>query len=745
MPGAMLAAAALLAPVAVRLALIAERDVAFSFPDLRGLYSDLAVSLFFLVALVLACRWTRWLAMVLVGLWCVLNYGNYEHVAALGSLASLTQAHYLADATFLKGSVLSPTHPLLLAGILGGSCTLVWLGTRPRSAHVPLLPLGAAAVLGLIIHPLWLTNDEMLQWQQTNVVYENFRWLIKRPPETTTQAGGRNLTPIVASRIESLYRADLNGEPLLELGRRDTNVLLVLLEGISGVHMDSIAKRHGIAHAVNMPRLDRIAQDNMAYRSFVSHQRQTNRGEYAILCGDYPKLVVDEPKMTEVLALDNVVCLPSVLRDAGYETVYLQAAPLGFMSKDLFMPKIGFSQVYGERWFKRAYARNQWGIDDRAYFEQSLEMVRRLESSEGPWFLTLLTVGTHHPYIVPSSDGNRTFASAARYLDEAFAEFLGRLQAEGLLKNTLVMITSDESVGVAGYRGHKRERAGEGLDDLTKKLSENWGFLIVIPPTGEQMRVDAEFMQADLALSILDYLGLDSEAQDFVGRSVFRRYEGTRPIVFANVYKRWLGALDPSGRLSICPQDFQSCSTYELTDGRLFSPNRTRRETDLAAVEFLRGMVARSQQAKDRRRTLPLLAEPIVPLSATAGMQVIFGGQYLSVPAYTRIDVDLEVEVEGRSGSVLLGHLLKAGHKKYLFRRRIPPLEAGDRLTLRYSYTPSEPLQYLEALATVSIRSGGPIALNFKTARMTLVPQPTGSDPATGLELRQFRVVRSAP
>ncbi len=71
--------------------------------------------------------------------------------------------------------------------------------------------------------------------------------------------------------------------------------------------------------------------------------------------------------------------------------------------------------------------------------------------------------------------------------------------------------------------------------------------------------------------------------------------------------------------------------------------------------------------------------------------------------------------------------------------------EVGDRLTLRYSYTPSEPLQYLESLATASIRSDDPVALNFKTARMTLVPQPTGSVPAIGLELRQFTVVRSAP
>ncbi len=85
------------------------------------------------------------------------------------------------------------------------------------------------------------------------------------------------------------------------------------------------------------------------------------------------------------------------------------------MSKDLFMPKIGFSQVYGEEWFSQAYARNQWGIDDRAYFEQSLQMLRTLQAERKPWFLTLLTVGTHHPYIVPISYGGGTFATAAAY------------------------------------------------------------------------------------------------------------------------------------------------------------------------------------------------------------------------------------------------------------------------------------------------------------------------------------------
>ena len=61
----------------------------------------------------------------------------------------------------------------------------------------------------------------------------------------------------------------------------------------------------------------------------------------------------------------------------------------------------------------------------------------------------------------------------------------------------------------------------EGIDDLTKKLSQNWGILITILPTREKMQIDAGFMQADLALSILDYLGLASRSEQFSADSIF--------------------------------------------------------------------------------------------------------------------------------------------------------------------------------------------------------------------------------
>ena len=116
-----------------------------------------------------------------------------------------------------------------------------------------------------------------------------------------------------------------------------------------------------------MPALGRIASDNVYFTSFIAQQRQTNRGEYAVLCGDAARFVSAEPKMSELVGHASFPCLPAALAEAGYATVYLQAAPLAFMMKDKFMPKAGFERVFGDSYFRNAWSSNKWGVDDRTF------------------------------------------------------------------------------------------------------------------------------------------------------------------------------------------------------------------------------------------------------------------------------------------------------------------------------------------------------------------------------------------
>ena len=135
--------------------------------------------------------------------------------------------------------------------------------------------------------------------------------------------------------------------------------------------------------------------------------------------------------------------------------------------------------------------------------------------------MSLLSVGTPHPYIAPddyivAAEGNRKTA-AVRYLDDILGVFVEELRARGVLEDTLVIFTSDESHGVLGH-----------------PFGGHWGLFVALGDGVPERLSPQVFGQADVALSVLDYLGMDNE--NFLGRSIFRDNTAFRPMPLAALY-----------------------------------------------------------------------------------------------------------------------------------------------------------------------------------------------------------------
>ena len=338
-------ASAVIAPVAFRVAALSDRDSGVALVDLRGFWSDAMVALLVLALAVLASRASRLAALALVLIWTALQYANYESLRVLGSLISFRDASTLADPIFLRGSALVLSRPVLLA-VLSLACPLLaWFGLRGASPRIALGSAAAALVL-LSVRMAWPWNDEAAAWRQTHFALRDARLLLVATPGRSAPPSGfahppaamLDLVPGLAGNLdgESRLPAGLNETGLNktglnetgssetdlgetgpgETGRRGTNVLLVVLESASGAFVQNLAEDHGRSFpGGRMPELDAIARSNLAYSTFLTHQRKTNRGLYALLCGELPNLLPGLPKMSDAAESGWQTCLPRILAD----------------------------------------------------------------------------------------------------------------------------------------------------------------------------------------------------------------------------------------------------------------------------------------------------------------------------------------------------------------------------------------------------------------------------------------------
>lgn len=598
-----------------------------------GYLSDLAIGSSLVVLL---HRRAWWLALPVLLFWGLLAVATAELVSAVGRLPTPSDIHYLIDPQFVENSTGGGlAHPAVGAVLL--LALMVWLLTRylGRGVTRPALPRAVWSVPLVLFAAHWgaqnLWPNEADPWRLYNLPHQ---LLASEVADLQIQGeewlDGNIEEP--APAMAGLTDVDLNGHKLLAAPGQARNVLIIALEGIPGAYLRANREAIGSHYQEDlMPNLSRWAERGMNTPDYVLHTHQTIRGLYAMLCGDYDKLNNGTPKGVEMLTLNerNQACLPAQLRQHGFSTHYLQGAGLRFMAKDKIMPHIGFDATHGLEWFTNSnYLEFPWGKDDKAFFEGALDYVGELKKQKQPWMLTLLTVGTHQPYSASEEYLERYETpkqAAVGYLDDALEQFLSGLERQGVLKDTLVVITSDESHGIDGVR-----------------LASSWGFNLTLAPEHEQLpRLNkGVYGHVDLSTSILDYFDLPVPTA-LSGRSLFRDYDSGREIMsFTNGKLRYHNG---QGIFSECDMP-RRCRYYESAGFIAESATYKGKYS---------GHPARQIAARANALDLSLLRTPlnqryqfgstnVIPLQAQIKddwADNLIGAQYLEMPkgSYTRV------------------------------------------------------------------------------------------------------------
>lgn len=358
-----------------------------------------------------------------------------------------------------------------------------------------------------------------------------------------------------------LVRAQLG--PELPYFDRPVNVLLIFVEGLDRRFLERVlspgspVEPQGLSDSVATsisvtPFLDRFKLDSLYFSHFFSNGVQTARGVFSTLCSSVPRQGTAEIKTR----FDrDYLCLPSVLRTAGYTTemvVSLDGDLPGFRE---FLNKNGIDHYYGEKEFPPEAERLGIGLTDGALLDFVADRVESLQSSRRPFFLTTLTAGMHHPFVVPDDHGDVNtlrhesdqYVAALRYFDLVFERFITRLRSKGLLRDTVVLVLGDHGRHEALGRTDVEQQVGHFLSPLYFWVDESLRSHSKYRPRV----VHQVASQVDITPTLLAMNGLIPKVAPFVGQNLtcFLTIDclDSNRAYLSSVYDDLIGIADSSG------------------------------------------------------------------------------------------------------------------------------------------------------------------------------------------------------
>jgi phosphoglycerol transferase MdoB-like AlkP superfamily enzyme len=296
------------------------------------------------------------------------------------------------------------------------------------------------------------------------------------------------------------------------------NVVVLILESFGREYVGSLNQYKG-----HTPFLDSLSQHGLWCINGFANGKRSIEGIPAITAG-IPALL-PEPFITSAYTSNTISSLASILKTKGYHTTFYHGGTNGTMGFDNFSRLAGYDSYYGRKEYNNDDDFDgSWGIYDEPFLQRC---ILELNKNKDPFFATIFTISSHHPYTIPAryenmfKEGTLPIHKSIEYADYSLRRFFNVASGMPWFKNTLFVLTADHTA--------------LSENDFYQSRPGMYAVPILYYIAGDSLKGthDEVTEHIDILPSVLDLLHFDQPYFAF-GKSIFDKSRSGFSISFLN-------------------------------------------------------------------------------------------------------------------------------------------------------------------------------------------------------------------
>ena len=221
-----------------------------------------------------------------------------------------------------------------------------------------------------------------------------------------------------------------------------TNVMIIILESFGNEFVGAF--NNGKTYT---PFFDSLISRSLTFEYGFANGKKSIEAVPAIIAS-IPSLM-DNPYISSPYGNNKIGSLASILKEHGYETAFYHGATNGSMRFDGFAAQAGYDHYFGRFEYNNdKHFDKTWGILDEYFNPWTAKQLTKLKE---PFFGTLFTLSSHHPYYIPShmrlkvKKGPQPICASISYGDIALKKFFEEAKKQPWYDNTLFVIVADHT------------------------------------------------------------------------------------------------------------------------------------------------------------------------------------------------------------------------------------------------------------------------------------------------------------